>query len=174
MWFASFRVNQPCFRLDCRERQFFRTNVMRQKITSRIEITLRGYSRDFVKAFETTTAINRRKLSCNSGGDYWASDLSFHGRRISRSLQNSVKVFISRLLAPNRCSLAVVVIAIFASRWWPSGKVVISQSLRLWDLGDWSGTFESRSFVAVVVSCAVEKCPTCFKGTALSLIATYR
>ena len=29
---------------------------------------------DFTKAIETTTAIKRRKISCNSGGDCWVSD----------------------------------------------------------------------------------------------------
>ena len=64
----------------------------------------------------------------------------------SRSLHDSAKVVISRLLARNCRSLAVVVSAVFASRrWpfatqrWPGGEVVISRSLPLWgvevDLG---------------------------------------
>ena len=100
--------------------------------------------RDFLKALETTTAIKRCKISCNSSGDCSVSDLSFHGRCIARSLQDSAEVVISRLLARNCRSLAVVVSAVFASRrWpfasqrWPGGEVVISRSscLPLWGVG---------------------------------------
>ena len=78
--------------------------------------------------------MKRRKVSCNSVGDCWASDLSLHGRCVLRSWQDSSKVPISRLLAHNCCSLGVVVSVSFASRWWPCGEVVISRSLPLWDL----------------------------------------
>ena len=59
-------------------------------------------------------------------------ELSLHGRCMSRSQQDSAKVIISRLLARNCCSLAVIV---GASQWWPSREVVFSGSLPLWDLG---------------------------------------
>ena len=69
-------------------------------------------------------------------------DLSLHGRCVSRSLQDSAEVVISRLLARNCRSLAVVVSAVFASRrWpfasqrWPGGEVVIWRSLPLWGVG---------------------------------------
>ena len=99
--------------------------------------------RDFLKAHdETTTAIKRRKVSCTSSGNCRIFDLSFHGRCISRSLQDSAEVVISRLLAGKCRSLAVVVSAVFASRrWpfasqrWPGGEVVISRSLPLWGVG---------------------------------------
>ena len=97
---------------------------------------------DFLKALETTTAIKGRKISCNSSGEYSVSYLSFHGRCISRSLQDSAEVVIARLLARNCRSLAVVVSAVFASRrWtfasqrWPGGELVISRSLPLWGVG---------------------------------------
>ena len=62
------------------------------------------------------------------------SNLSLHGRCVSRSLHDSTKIVISRLLARNCCGLAVVVGAIFASQSWPGGEVVISRSLPLWHL----------------------------------------
>ena len=89
---------------------------------------------DFQKALETTTAMKRRKISCKICSDCAVSNLSLHGRCISRSLHDSAKVVISWLLARNCCSLVAVVGAIFASQSWPGGEVVISRSLPLWHL----------------------------------------
>ena len=72
--------------------------------------------RDFLKALETTTAMKRRNISCTFCSDCAVSNLSLHGRCIPQSLQNFAKVVISRLLARNSCSLAVVVSASFASQ----------------------------------------------------------
>ena len=91
----------------------------------------RHFMRVFLKALETTAAINWLKISCNSVGDCWVSDLSRHGHHV--------------LLARNCCSLAVVVTEVFASRSWPAGGVVMSLSLQHWDLGGWIGTLQSRS-----------------------------
>ena len=79
-------------------------------------VFFRGFFRDLLKALETTTAMKGRKISCIFCSDSAVSDLSLHGRCISRSLQNSARVVISQLLACNCCSLAVVVSAIFASQ----------------------------------------------------------
>ena len=90
---------------------------------------------DLLKALETTTAMQRHKISCNSGCN---ADLWFHGPCTSRSLQDPAKSVTSRLLACNCCSLAalaVVVSAILTSRRWPGVEVIVSLSLPLWDLG---------------------------------------
>ena len=102
------------------------------------DILRKGLFRDRLKALEMTTAIRRCKISCNSGGDCWVSDLSLHGCCKSQSLQDSAEVVISRLLPRNCCGLVVVVSAIIASRrWpfasqrWPGAEVVISRLLPL-------------------------------------------
>ena len=92
------------------------------------------FIRDFLKAFETTTAMKRREISCTFCSDCAVSNLSLHGRCVWRSLQDPARVVISLLLAHNCCSLAVVVRSIFASQWWARGEVVISRSFTLWDL----------------------------------------
>ena len=89
-------------------------------------------------AFETTTATKRRKIWCKICTNCAVKNfcnLSFHGYCISRSLHDSARVVISRLLTRNCCSLAVVVSATFVSQWWPGGEVLVSRSLLLWDLG---------------------------------------
>ena len=72
--------------------------------------------RDFQKALETTTAIKQRNISRKFCSNCAVSNLSLRGRCISRSLHDSAKFAISRLLTRNCCSLAVVVSVIFA---WP-------------------------------------------------------
>ena len=94
--------------------------------------------REFLKALETTTAMKRRKISCSFGSDCWVSDSSFHG-----------------------CWLGIVVA--WQLLWVPllplnDGQVEKSSfhgCYRLGTPGGWIGTFKSRSFVVVVVSCAV-------------------
>ena len=73
--------------------------------------------RDFQEALETTTATKRHKIWRKICSKCAVSNLSFHGRCISRSLHDSAKVVISRLLTRNCCSLAVVVSATFASQY---------------------------------------------------------
>ena len=115
--------------------------------------------RDFQKALETTTATKRRKIGRKICSKCAVSNLSFHGRCISRSLHDSAKVVISRLLTRNCCSLAVVVSAnICLSIPLNDGKVEKSSFHSRCCFGTSvgrTGTLESRSFVAVVVSCAV-------------------
>ena len=43
--------------------------------------------RDFLKALETTTAVKRREISCNSGGDCCSAVVACRGRY--KSLQKS-------------------------------------------------------------------------------------
>ena len=71
---------------------------------------------NFQKALETTTAMKRRKTLRKISSKCAASSLSLRDRCISRSLHDSAKVVISRLLTRNCCSLAVVVSVIFASQ----------------------------------------------------------
>ena len=115
--------------------------------------------RDFQKALETTTATKRRKIWRKICSKCEVSNLSFHGRCISRSLHDSAKVVISRLLTRNCCSLAAVVSATFClSIPLNDGQVEKSSSHGRCYFGisvGRTGTLESRSFVAVVVSCAV-------------------
>ena len=87
-------------------------------------------------------SMKRRKISCSFGSDCWVSDSSLHG-----------------------CWLGIVVVwrllwvQTVASQCWPGGEVVISRLLPTWDPVELEH-FQSRSFVAVVVSCAVWDSPT--------------
>ena len=49
-----------------------------------------AWLRDFLKALEMTTAMKRHKISCTCCGDNAVSNLSLHGRCISRSLHLAV------------------------------------------------------------------------------------
>ena len=144
-------LSQPWLPLTCVLNSSHRAQTAKAWVCRKKDFLLR----DFLKALETTTAMKRRKISCNSVGDRWVSFLvTSRSLHLVGSVQDSAKVVVSWLLARNCCSLAVVVTSIFVSRWWSGGEAVISRLLRLWDLGDWLGTLESRSFVVVVVSCA--------------------
>ena len=75
-----------------------------------------SFFRDFQKALETTTAMKRHKILRKFCSNCAVSSLSLRGHCISRSLHDSAKVVISRLLTRNCCSVAVVVSVISASQ----------------------------------------------------------
>ena len=94
--------------------------------------------RDLLKGLETTTAIKRRSISCNSGGDCSVSDLSLHFEVLARLCKSChFTVVGSQLLYfGGRCECNFSSRRWpFASRQWPGGEVVISRSLPLLDLG---------------------------------------
>ena len=92
--------------------------------------------RDFVKALEATTPMKQRKISCTLCRNCAVSNLSLHGSCILRSLQDSAKVVISRLLACSRCSLAVVASPILpvndGARWRSRHGTVVATSGPRW------------------------------------------